>query len=375
MAATKILLFRNWDNHPIVDSIVYLLNSIFPHSEIRVITITENIRSRMCILLLNTLWVYFDYGWDILRKRRRFKLCFWRTPFIFKYVKRLAAKYANQDDYIFSFQLHSLFDMSSPGLPHFVYTDHTHLANLKYKDFDPALLYKTNWINLEKTIYHNATKVFTWGTNISKNLIEAYQCSQEKVSLVYSGPNRSLENIPLENENFKNKNILYVGVNWSHKGGIDLERAFAKVLDRHPDARLTVVGCSPDVQVPNINVIGRVSVDHIDKHYQEASVFCLPTKREAFGTVFIEAMSMRLPVVAPNIGSIPDFVIPGETGFLFEPGDIDGIADALGELLGSAEKCQKFGENGHKLYQEKYNWVSVSSAIRESIIAELESRV
>jgi len=267
--------------------------------------------------------------------------------------KKLAAKFASEDDYLFSFQLHSLFDLSSPGLPHYVYTDHTHLANLNYKDFDPALLYKTKWINLEKTIYHNATRIFTWGTDISNNLVEKYDCLPENIECVYSGPNLTLENTQLENSVNGNKNILYVGVNWDRKGGVDLEKAFEQVLECHPDASLTVVGCSPEINLPNCTVVGRVPVNQVVQYYQKASIFCLPTRREAFGTVFIEAMSMRIPVVAPNISSIPDFVIPGETGYLFEPGDIPGLTRALVDLLGNPEKCRAYGENGYKQYKEK----------------------
>ncbi len=51
MTNSKILLFRNWDNHPIVDSVVDLLQKGFPGSEIRVVTITQNIRDRKFIVL------------------------------------------------------------------------------------------------------------------------------------------------------------------------------------------------------------------------------------------------------------------------------------------------------------------------------------
>ena len=93
----------------------------------------------------------------------------------------------------------------------------------------------------------------------------------------------------------------------------------------------------------------------------------MPTKREPFGLVYLEAMLYRLPVVATNIGAIPDFVQNDTNGYLVEPGDVKGIAEALIKLLDNPQKCMTFGEYGYKLVTEKYTWEMVGKRMKEYI--------
>jgi glycosyltransferase involved in cell wall biosynthesis len=57
------------------------------------------------------------------------------------------------------------------------------------------------------------------------------------------------------------------------------------------------------------------------------------TDPEAFGRVVAEAQAMGRPVVAPDHGGAPEILVPGETGWLFRPGDSDGLAEALRKAL------------------------------------------
>jgi glycosyltransferase involved in cell wall biosynthesis len=73
----------------------------------------------------------------------------------------------------------------------------------------------------------------------------------------------------------KSKNILFVGVEWQRKGGPILLKVFEQVLARYPDASLTIVGCNPkNINLPNCNIIGKVSVDQVIEYYNSANVFC-----------------------------------------------------------------------------------------------------
>jgi len=160
-------------------------------------------------------------------------------------------------------------------------------------------------------------------------------------------------------------------VDWERKGGPQLVEAFKRVRQVHPDAQLTIVGCSPQVDVPNCHVIGRVPKEEVARYYTEASVFCLPTRREPFGFVFIEAMAYGLPIVATNIAAIPDFVTPGETGYMVEPDDVRGLAYALIELIGDPEKCRAFGAKGYRVSKAHYSWDNVVRIMQNSIYAAI----
>lgn len=142
------------------------------------------------------------------------------------------------------------------------------------------------------------------------------------------------------------------------------------MLTVHPDAHLTIVGCSPQVNTPNCEVIGRVPLNEISYYYRRASIFCLPTKLEPFGIVFIEALSYQLPVVGTCIGAIPDFISQGENGYMVQPGQVSELAQALINLLDDPEKCRRFGERGRVIAQDKYTWHKVGSRMKEGILAK-----
>jgi glycosyltransferase involved in cell wall biosynthesis len=140
------------------------------------------------------------------------------------------------------------------------------------------------------------------------------------------------------------------------------------VLDVHPDARLTIVGCSPVVDVPNCEVVGKVTLEDLPSYYEQAAVFCLPSKREPFGIVFVEAMSHWLPIVATRLGAIPDMVQDGHNGYLVDPLDnVAQLAEALIALVGDPQHCRLFGERGHQLAAERYTWQQAGARMKAHI--------
>ena len=344
----------------------------FPELKIDVIDVERDLVQTKG--LGNLLTVMKMYGLDILLGKKKPWECLIRTTHIFKKIKTAAINRLTKDDYAFSFQTQSLFDASAPGLPHFVYTDHTHLANLDNPIFDRNKLFPTAWVQLEKTIYHNATLNFTMSHNISKSMIKDYACDPRKVVCVYAGSNAIRDNVKIDPRKYANKHILFVGVNWVMKGGPELAGAFKKVLQVHPDAQLTIVGCSPQLDLPNCHVVGRIPVEEVGRYYEQASVFCLPTRTEALGIVFIEALTHKLPIVANNIEAVPDFIEHGQTGYLVEPSNIEQLANALLDLIGDPIKCQAFGERGYQIVAEKYSWEKVGARLRENILSAMNGR-
>lgn len=154
-----------------------------------------------------------------------------------------------------------------------------------------------------------------------------------------------------------------MGIDWARKGGPELAAAFSKILAVHPDAQLTIVGATPTLDLPNCHVAGRVSTQELSAYYRRASIFCLPTKREPFGIVFLEALAHQLPIVGTDIGAIPDFVEHGANGYLVPPFDVPALTEALLNLLGDPDQCRRFGERGKTHIFTRYNWESVTAAM------------
>jgi glycosyltransferase involved in cell wall biosynthesis len=346
------------------------LQDTFPEFQVDLFDITEILKTKKGILITNGIVTLKEYGFDTIRNKRKFKDCFFRTSYIYHKIKALMSEYLDSEDYIFSVQMQSLYDASKPGLPHFIYTDHTNLANLSYPDFKQSTIYPSWWLDLEQKIYANATLVFTRSNNISRSIVEQYHCSPDKVICVYAGSTIKAKNLP-DGKDYTNKNILFVGIDWCRKGGPELIEAFKIVLKVHPQAHLTIVGCSPKVDVPNCTIVGRLPLEKVSAYYEKASIFCMPTKLEPFGIVFLEALAYKLPIVATNIGAIPDFVIPDKNGYLVPPGNVEELAKALITLLDSPRQCEVFGEAGYKIITTNYTWANTGALLKKHICAAL----
>jgi glycosyltransferase involved in cell wall biosynthesis len=141
------------------------------------------------------------------------------------------------------------------------------------------------------------------------------------------------------------RTILHVG-KFEHKKGQDvLLAAFRRLADRLADARLHLVGAtgptleSVQHQVTALGLTGRVRLDvdvpheRIPTFMAEASLFVLPSRREPFGVVLLEAGAAALPVVATRVGGIPELMQDGRTGLLVEPDDPRQLEDALYRVL------------------------------------------
>lgn len=298
-----------------------------------------------------------DYGLSPFLSTRRFRRHIPKSEYFFHRARQALLRQLKGNAYGFTFQTQSMFDASVPGIPHFIYTDHTHLENFKYPAWTATTALSRNWARLERSAFHNASMVFTMSENISRSLVEEYGCPREKIACVYAGSNVSAEATErIDSARFRAKNILFVGIDWERKGGPVLLEAFRRVRHAHPDATLTIVGCSPEVSQPGVEVVGRVPLAEVAPHYRAASIFCLPTLNEPFGLVLLEAFSYGLPIVSTRIGAIPEIVEDGQSGYLVGPQHTDGLADRLMTLLGDPARCAHFGERGRQRVRERYSW-------------------
>lgn len=295
--------------------------------------------------------------------------CLIRTTFYFERLRELLTDRLSASTYSFTLQTRSLFDASIPGVPHFVYTDHAELQCLRIPGFLPRSLFPPSWIALETSIYRNAGLVFTMSDGTRRCLIDDYGCPEERVACVRAGANSGGDDglePPLGR--YASKRILFVATRWEAKGGPELAAAFERVLAHHPDARLVVVGCSPALELPNSEVVGNVPLELVGDYYDRASIFCVPTRREAFGNAFIEALAHGLPVVATRVGALPEHVVEGENGYLVDVGDVDALSARLTSLLGDPDECRRLGANARRS-ASGYTWVATARAMRRHIEA------
>jgi glycosyltransferase involved in cell wall biosynthesis len=107
--------------------------------------------------------------------------------------------------------------------------------------------------------------------------------------------------------------------------------------------------------------------------YRRAAVFCLPSRQEGFGIVFLEAMAHARPIVAARAAAVPETVADGEVGILADPNDPEAFAQALATLLADRELGRRMGQAGRRRV-ESYRADRVAARFLEAVQAALSGR-
>jgi glycosyltransferase involved in cell wall biosynthesis len=95
-----------------------------------------------------------------------------------------------------------------------------------------------------------------------------------------------------------------------------------------------------------IAVLGRLATSDVPGFLAAVDVLAVPSYDEGLPRVVLEAMAMRVPVVASRVGGIPEAVEDGRTGLLVAPGDRDGLVSALDRVLGHPRFASRLGRAG-----------------------------
>lgn len=140
------------------------------------------------------------------------------------------------------------------------------------------------------------------------------------------------------------------------------------------DTHVLVIGSGPDeaalrdqaqhAPVP-VHFIGHQR-DGVDLWIAAADVVAMPSRREAFGRVTLEAMAAGRPLVASRVGGLVDAVVDGETGMLVPPEDPPALAAALDRVLGDAVLTGRLGAAGRARYEAHYTLQHMASSWRRA---------
>lgn len=130
--------------------------------------------------------------------------------------------------------------------------------------------------------------------------------------------------------------ILFSGRDAFRKGLAALVTAAHRARQYHPCIRVRVAG-RLETRFPNlagwadVEVLGELKAEQMAEEYRKADVFVLPTLGEGLAGVVVEALAAGVPVVTTNRAGVD--IRDGESGFLIEPGDVDGLAEAINRIV------------------------------------------
>jgi spore coat protein SA len=117
-----------------------------------------------------------------------------------------------------------------------------------------------------------------------------------------------------------------------------------------------------------VRFLGGVPHYDLPAYYALADVFVHPAVwNEPFGMVLTEAMASGLPVVSTRAGGIPEIVVDRETGRLVSPGEVEGLAEALVELVQDEALRKEMGKRGRQRLMDRFSWDHTARALERVI--------
>src|ERR1700693_5274554 len=220
------------------------------------------------------------------------------------------------------------------------------------------------WIEavFERIHVRRVERVLATSAHSASRVVEDYGVAAARVVVVpeaielerWTDALRSAQELPREVPS-----LLCVAHLYPRKDVATLLAAMAR-LER--DAVLRVAGAGPELPRlrriarrlrlgSRVEFLGHVPFARLAAEYHRADVFCLPSRQEGFGIVFLEAMAAGIPIVAGHAPAVVELLGNGQYGVLVTPGDAPGLAEALDGLLGDREERRRLADAGRRRVQ------------------------
>lgn len=143
---------------------------------------------------------------------------------------------------------------------------------------------------------------------------------------------------------------------------LDVVRVFARVAQEIP-AKLVLAGDGPDRSAAewlahDLGIQGLVhflgKMDRVNELLPLADLMLMPSEMESFGLAALEAMACKVPSIATCVGGVAELIDHGETGLLYEVGDVQGMAAGALSLLKEPARLEAMREAGRKTAQKRF---------------------
>ena len=285
-------------------------------------------------------------------------------------VQRGLERHRGAFDLIFQLQTMCGPGLPGSGEPYVIYTDCT-LALIRrhfapYAPISPTMA--RDWMRFESDVCRGARTVFTYSQFARASMIEDYGCSPEQVHVVGAGSNHLRADFaPVDRPS---PVALFVGRDFIFKGGDVLLRAWGAVHRELPQARLIIAGPKRgrrEFDSPGVEWVGRIGWQELNALYRSSSLFVLPTRFDAWGLSFLEAMGSGLPCVGTACCAMPEMIDDGVNGRLVAPGEAEPLAEALLELLGDPARLAEMGRAAYDRVLRDFRWPVVAQRMRERL--------
>ncbi|MGQ0678384.1 MAG: glycosyltransferase family 4 protein [Actinomycetota bacterium] len=162
--------------------------------------------------------------------------------------------------------------------------------------------------------------------------------------------------------------LLFIGKDWQRKGGDLLVSAFGIVKRSRPEATLTVIGCSPEIKLDGVEVLGFLRQDvpeqaaAFHRALTKATIFCMPSAWESTGLVYFEAALYGLPTIMLT-GQERDKIFGTDMAVHVHRADPVELAASILDLSGSPDLMESMGRIGRRRVLEHHTFPVVAEKV------------
>lgn len=210
-----------------------------------------------------------------------------------------------------------------------------------------------------RLVYQLAEIVIGVSASVKKHLVATGEIPKEKGVVIYNPVSVPKVFPKLEDNKF---NIVYVGRLEKVKNLATLIKAFAELSDEN--TKLTLVGDGRERKslenlVRDVGISNKVYFagfsNEPSQYLCNADLYVLPSYSEGFGIAAVEAMFLKVPVLATQVGGVPEFITDGENGWLFNPTSVKDLAAKLHAILQMDQSDRiAIGEKGYQAVSERF---------------------
>ena len=161
--------------------------------------------------------------------------------------------------------------------------------------------------------------------------------------------------------------------------GLDiLFQAFKMVSEHQKEIELIIVGVDQNNTkltelAIDLGINDRVHwagiKDEAWKVMQAADIYVQPSRSEGLPLTVMEAMALKLPIIATSVGGIPEAVLDGDNGYLAKPGDAESLSFAILRILKEPAKWREMGERGYNRYSQLFDgFESANNMLRKYLV-------
>lgn len=206
-----------------------------------------------------------------------------------------------------------------------------------FHSFSASTTIKGNYSFLYKYLFSKADIIIALSNYWKSEINSSYSLEQKVVVIHNPAPNITVNKTEKENI------ILYAGAICKRKGYEDLLYAFAKIYKQFPNWKIMFAG-NGEIErgkklATKLNIrqqvvfLGWITNAKKDEVFNKTRIFCLPSYAEGFSMAVLDAWSYGLPVITTPVGGIPDVANDGQNMLLFEPGNINQLAQCLERMI------------------------------------------